>query len=108
MARLSTSCVAYLVIGTASPAATILIPDFARSAGVRIPAGLSLGTMIVRRLPANGVMSPDANPPSTSFCGLVVSADRNTSAGAPCSIFVSSADDESVDTVRVVPGLDAS
>ena len=37
--------------------------------------------MIVSLLPANTTASPSANPPSTSFCGFVVSADRNTSAG---------------------------
>ena len=80
----------------------------ARSAGVDTPPGLSVGVITVSLLPANTIGSPLANPPSTSFCGLVVSADRNTSAGAPCSIWVSSADDESVEIVSVVPGLAAS
>ena len=86
----------------------ISTPSFARSAGDWIPAGLSVGTMTVSLLPANGIASPLAKPPSTSFCGLAVSADRNTSAGAPCSICVSSADDESVEIVRSVPGFAAS
>jgi hypothetical protein len=63
--------------------------------------------MTVRRLPANLVRAPAASPLSTSFWGLAVSADRNTSAGAPCSILVSSAEDESVDIVIAVPGLAA-
>ena len=47
MARLATSWVAYFVIGTLSPAAMILTPGFARSAGDGCPAGLAVGTMIV-------------------------------------------------------------
>src|SRR3974377_1893609 len=74
------------------------------SAGVWMPAGFAVGTMTVRRLPANFVGAPEARPLSTSFWGFDVSAERNTSTGAPCSIFVSSADDESVDTVNDVPG----
>ena len=81
-----------------------LTPDFARSAGVSILAGLSDGTMTVSLLPAKVTAAPSARPASTSFFGFVVSAERNTSAGAPCSIWVSSADDESVETVTVVPG----
>ena len=83
-------------------------PGFARSAGDAMPAGLPFGTMIVSLLPAKSTASPAAKPPSTSFLGFVVSADRKTSAGAPCSIWVSSADDESVETVIVEPGLAAS
>ena len=41
-----------------------------------------------------------------SSCGFVVSADRKTSAGAPCSIFVSRAAEESVEITSVTPGLD--
>ena len=108
MARLATSCVAYLVIGTSSPAATTFRPDFARSLGVDTPPGLSVGVITVSLLPANTTGSPLAKPPSTSFCGFVLSADRKTSAGAPCSICVSSVDEESVEIVSVVPGLAAS
>src|SRR4051812_42290890 len=50
----------------------------------------------------------DANPRSTNFCGFVVSADRKTSAGAPCSIFVSREAEESVEIVSVTPELAAS
>ena len=85
-----------------------LTPGFARSAGDVMPAGLPFGTMIVSLLPAKSIGRPMRNPPSTSFLGFVVSADRKTSAGAPCSIWVSSADDESVETVIVEPGFAAS
>ena len=73
-----------------------------------IPAGLAVGTMTVSMLPAKSTGAPSARPLSTSFFGFVVSADRKTSAGAPCSIWVSRADDESVEIVSVVPGLAAS
>ena len=85
-----------------------LTPALARSAGDLIPAGFAVGTMTVSMLPAKSTAAPAARPLSTSFFGFVVSADRKTSAGAPCSIWVSSADDESVEIVRVVPGLAAS
>ena len=83
-------------------------PGFARPAGDAMAAGLPFGTMIVSLLPAKSIGLPEANPPSTSFFGFVESADRKTSAGAPCSIWVSSADDESVETVIVEPGFAAS
>ncbi len=108
LARLATSWVAYLVIGTASPAAMTLTPVFARSAGVLIPAGFVVGAMTVSLLPAKVTAAPAARPLSTSFFELVVSADRKTSAGAPCSIWVSSVADESVEIVIVVPGFAAS
>ena len=69
-----------------------------------IPAGFAVGTMIVSLLPAKVTAAPAARPLSTSFFGFAVSADRKTSAGAPCSIWVSRADDESVEIVRVEPG----
>src|SRR5687767_3309722 len=108
LARLSTSWVAYFVIGTSSPAAMTLRPDLARSIGVVTPAGLAVGTMIVNLFAANVTGSPWARPSSTSFWGLVVSAARKTSAGAPCSIWVASAADESVEMVRTAPGTSAS
>jgi hypothetical protein len=64
--------------------------------------------MTVSRLPANLVTSPDARPLSTRLWGFLVSAERNTSAGAPCSIFVASAVELSVEIVSVVPGFAAS
>ena len=99
---------AYLVIGTASPAAITFTPGLARSFGDWMEAGFAVGTMTVRRLPANLVRALPARPLSTSFWGLAVSAERKTSAGAPCSIWVSSADDESVEMVSVVPAWEAS
>ncbi len=86
----------------------IFTPVFARSAGLAIPAGFDAGTMTVRRLVANFVTGATAKPSSTSDCGFFVSAERKTSAGAPCSIFVASAVDESVEIVSVAPGFAAS
>ena len=99
---------AYLVIGTSSPAATILSPALARSAGVATPPGFDVGTMTVSVLPAKFVTAPVVKPPSTSFCGLAVSAEAKTSAGAPSSICVLRALDASNDRVSVAPGVAAS
>src|SRR5262245_27783313 len=81
-----------------------LTPLFARSIGDVILAGFADGTITVRRFPAKSFMAPSARPLSTNFFGLVVSAERKMSAGAPCSIWVSSAADESVEIVSVEPG----
>jgi hypothetical protein len=96
------------VIGTASPAAITLTPSRARSSAEAIPAGFDVGTITVRRLPANGVGFPSARPLSASRCGLPVSADRNRSAGAPSSILASSAAEESVEMVSEIPGVASS
>ena len=85
-----------------------LTPGFARSFGDVMPAGLLVGTTIVSLLPAKVTAAPSARPLSTSFFGFVVSADRKTSAGAPCSICVSRAADESVEIVSLVPGFAVS
>src|SRR4051794_34657669 len=86
----------------------ILTPGDARSRGDAIFAGLSFGAISVRWFAANPSAGPAVRPLSTSFWAFVVSADRKTSAGAPCSILISSADDASVETTRLVPGLAAS
>ena len=85
-----------------------LTPAVARSAGVVIPAGLSAGTMTVSLLPAKLTAGPSVSPLSTRSCGFFVSAERKTSAGAPCSIFVARADEASVEIVSVAPGIAAS
>ena len=95
-------------MGTPSAHAMTFTPLFARSVGEVIAAGLAVGTMTVSLLPANTVIEPEARLLSSSFWGFAVSAERNTSAGAPCSILVSSAADESVEMVSVMPGFAAS
>ena len=60
---------------------------------------------MTRWLPANFVTGPIASPASTSFSGFVRSAERNTSAGAPCSICVRRAADESRATVKANAGV---
>ena len=64
----------------------IFRPGLARSAGVVIRAGFDVGTITVSSLRANTTGSPVVRPFVTSFAGFVVSAERKTSAGAPCSI----------------------
>src|SRR5207344_276480 len=76
--------------------------------GVMTFPGFPMGTITVSLLSAKLTAGPVVRPLSTSFLGLVVSADRKTSAGAPCSILVSRAADESVEMVSVTPGLAAS
>src|SRR3954447_4822664 len=108
MARFATTWFAYFVTGTASPAAMTFTEGFARSAGDVIPAGFDAGTITASLLPAKATVGPTVRFASTSFFGFAVSADRKTSAGAPCSIFVSSADEESVEIAIVTPGWDDS
>jgi len=69
---------------------------------------LAVGTITVSLLPAKLMAAPAERPLSTSFFGLVVSAERKTSAGAPCSIWVSSAAEESVEIVSLEPGYAVS
>src|SRR5439155_18528469 len=107
-ARFATTRRAYVVIGTSSPAAMIFSPRRARSAGDAILAGLAAGTTMVRTFPANATGLPSARPLAASLFGFDVSADRKTSAGAPCSIWVSRAADESVEIVNTEPGWAAS
>src|SRR5439155_2212785 len=108
LARFATTRRAYVVIGTSPPAAMIFTPCRERSVGEVLCAGLSAGTTIVRTFPANETGLPSASPLPTSPFGFDVSADRKTSAGAPCSIWVSRAADESVESVRTEPGWAAS
>src|SRR2546426_227977 len=86
----------------------ILTPVRARSAGDEIFPGLSAGITIVRTLPANATVGPSASDLSVRFLGFDVSADRKTSAGALCSIWVSRAADESVEILNTEPGWVAS
>ena len=66
---------------------------------------MPLGTTMASLLAAKLVALPSARPPSTSACGFCVSADRNRSALAPCSICVRRAVDEPVDMVNLVSVL---
>src|SRR4029079_191509 len=108
LASRPTACVAYFVMGTSSPAAMIFTPGVARSAGVVMPAGLAVGTITVRLLPAKAVVGPVVRPAVTRASGFLVSADRKTSAGAPFWIWVARAADESVEMVSRMPGTAAS
>ena len=69
-----------------------------------IPAGFAVGTMTVSVFPAKSTAEPSARPASTSVFGFVWSADRKTSAGAPCSIWVRRVEEASVAIVSVTPG----
>ena len=96
MARLSTSCFAYLVIGTSSPAAITLMPDFAAAYVANIAskednvkavvakielgegdAGIVYVTDAKASTKCTPVAVPDtANVPAT-YAGVVVKASKN-------------------------------
>ena len=97
------TCSAYLVMGTSGPAATMRTPGLARSAGEAMPAGLAVGTTMTRWFVAKSVMGAGARHSSMSAWGFLVSADANTSDGAPCSIWALSALEASKLKVSVEP-----
>src|SRR6266536_1824618 len=86
--RASSACRAYLPAGTSGAASTTLRSGRARSARPLTPLGLPLATTICRRLPAN-TCGPSTR--SLTLPMVLESADANTSAGAPCRIWVASA-----------------
>ncbi len=72
-----------------------------------IPAGLPLGTMIARRFVAKITGSVPLSPASVSLSMLLVSADAKTSAGAPCEICCTSAEEASKLNVTFASGFAA-
>src|SRR5262245_61983629 len=100
MPRLPTSRVAYVVIGTSGSAAMTLTPSRPRSVALAMSAGLPAGTMIVSWLQAKATGSP-VRPASRSVWTLA------TSAGAPCSIWVRRAEDESNEYTGASPVSEA-
>ena len=72
-----------------------------------IPNGLSGATMIVSRLVAKITGSLPLRPASVSLVMLAVSAEANTSAGAPSVICCTSAEEASKLNVAVASGLAA-
>src|SRR6266508_851156 len=101
---LSRACWAYLPAGTSGAASTTFRSGLARSDSSLMPLGLPLTTMIWSRLLAKfcGVATRSVTLPM-----LVVSAEANTSAGAPCWIWVASAWLPAKLKVTLVPPLAA-
>src|SRR5215210_3334443 len=88
---LDSTSLAYSAIGTPSWANTSFTPGFARSCSCCIPAGLSLGTITTGRFLAK-VCGSDTRSSSTAVSIFASSAEAKTSAGAPCSSWVSSSE----------------
>src|SRR5215211_4872086 len=84
----SRTCLAYLPAGTSSAARTTLRSGLARSARALTPLGLPFSTTMASRLLAKfwGVATR-----SLTLSMLARSAEANTSAGAPCWIWVARA-----------------
>src|SRR3954470_20962006 len=72
--------------GTSGAQTTTLVPGSARSCRDATPAGLSGGTAISKVLDANFTGVPRTSSSATALSMFAVSADANTSAGAPCWI----------------------
>ncbi len=79
----STRCVA-APQGTSGAHTTTWTPGRARSAKPAIPAGLSGGTAIIIVLVAKTVGVPESRSSLAALSMVLVSAEANTSAGAPC------------------------
>src|SRR5215213_4224604 len=84
----SRTCLAYLPAGTSAAARTTLRSRLARSARPLTPSGLPFSTTIWSRLLAK-LWGVPARPSTLSM--LSRSAEANTSAGAPCWIWVARA-----------------
>src|SRR6266508_1114928 len=84
----SRACWAYLPAGTPAAPRTTLRSPLARSGSPLMPFGLPLATTICSRLLANTRGGPTR---LATLSMLLVSAEANTSAGAPCWIWVASA-----------------
>src|SRR5215207_9036547 len=84
----SRTCLAYLPAGTSSAARTTLRSGLARSARALTPLGLPFSTTMASRLLAKFW---EVATRSLTLSMLVMSAEANTSAGAPCWIWVARA-----------------
>src|SRR5581483_2770098 len=84
------ACRLYAPAGTEGSSSTTTSPGWARSARPVMCLGLPGATTISSLLRAK-TRGASTRPASTSFCMLFWSADANTSAGAPCWIWVTSA-----------------
>ncbi|MCY1232958.1 hypothetical protein D9M72_454760 [compost metagenome] len=91
--------------GTWPAQTTTLTPGLARSAKEAIDAGLDGGTAICRTLVAKFVAAPSRSPASASLAMFVVSAEANTSAGAPWLICVARSEEPAKLSVTLVPGF---
>ena len=103
----SKTCAAYLPQGTSGAQMTTIRFSFARSATPVTPCGLPGPTMIASRLVAKISGSFALLPASVSLVMLLLSAEANTSAGAPCPIWATNSDDAAKLNVTFAPGYSA-
>ena len=94
--------------GTWGAQTTTWVPGFARSANEAICFGFPGGVTMVRVLVAKLTGSPVTRPASTALVMLFVSAEANTSAGAPCVSWVTRSEEPAKLNVTFVPGLSFS
>src|SRR3954452_8115620 len=98
----STFCVAEPQ-GTSGAQMTTLVPGFARSWNEVTLAGLSGGTAISSVLEAKFAGSPSMALADAALSMLAVSAEANTSAGAPCWICATRSEDPPKLSFTVTP-----
>src|SRR5215472_2028589 len=96
--------VEYVPQGTPGAQTTTLRAELARSFTEVTCLGLPACTAISSLLWANTEGVPLANPPLTTFCMFVWSADAKMSAGAPCWICVTSVGLPAKLNVEAMPG----
>src|SRR5215471_9660385 len=80
----------YVPQGTPGAQTSTLIAGLVKSDSDEMCFGLPARTAISSSFCANKTGAPAANPPLTTFCMLATSAEAKTSAGAPCSICMTS------------------
>src|SRR6478609_1332303 len=91
--------------GTCGAQTTTLTSGLARSAKPTMPTGFPGGVTIVRMLPAKLTGVPDTRFAAVALVMLLVSADANTSAGAPAVSWVTRSEDPAKLKVTVDPGF---
>ena len=94
--------------GTAGAQTTTFTPGLARSAKAAILAGLSGGTAICSVFEAKFTGAPSTRLSLVAFSMFLVSAEANTSAGAPDWIWVTRSDDPAKLNATWTPGWLAS
>src|SRR5262249_37080987 len=94
--------------GTCSAQSATLTPGLVRSDSPVIPFGLPFGTAMTSWLRTNVMGVPSPLPASVTVFMFAGAAEANTSAGAPWSIWVASAELPAKLNVTFDPGLAAS
>ena len=91
--------------GTCGAQTTTFSPGFARSAKEAMPEGFPGGVTIVRILLAKFTGVPETRFADVALVMLLVSAEANTSAGAPAVSWVTRSEEPAKLNVTVDPGF---